>query len=225
MFAPDIWFQQLVLLLSIGGAVGAVMAYLRWRKRLASIRPVLLPAGLFALFGTLDALVTLQGTINAPTNEGNPTIRLFLVWGGWVGQCVGTVLWVWGWAWLADRLGVWRSKTRGWPAGLLGWARLWLLYSLALGHLYGYLSWTDRASPIVVLNWELYWFLWRQARFLIHISPFGDILYSAMLMGAPAAGLHSVWDWGWRRLQLKHPVAPVPEPAQPAQTGEDRQNL
>jgi hypothetical protein len=62
IFDPLFLGQQLVLLLVILVALSLAAVYLHWRGRLTSVRPLVVPLTLAALFGTLDGLVTLSGT-------------------------------------------------------------------------------------------------------------------------------------------------------------------
>lgn len=202
IFERSILGQQIVLLLSIAAAIGLAYAYLRWRHRLSSLRSLWLPLSLFTLFGTLDALVTVRGTWNAPWREGNPAMRAFLVWGGWIGQCVGSAVWIVGWTLVLDGLESLRLRLAGRWAALVGWLRLWTAYALALGHLNGFASWgavpgADVATRgfFVFLDW-----LWAREPGLFAISPFGYPLYAGLFFGGLCALLHAATAAALRRV-------------------------
>jgi len=187
VFARAILGQELVLLCAIGLAMALIYAGLRWRGQLDLLRRVWLPALLFAIFGTLDALVTLVGTWDASLREGNPTTRAFLVWGGWVGLVIGTVLYVLFWAAVVIGLESLRQRyTRLWASVLSG-AQLLVLYALAMGHFWGFLTWT-RHYP--AWGWDVQNYLSIHAPWLYAISPLGYGIYVGLVLGAICTAVH-----------------------------------
>jgi hypothetical protein len=181
-------FAQFVLVTLVGMALGLVYAYLRWRGQLDALRRLWLPALLWTVFGTLDALATTIGTWDAPWNEGNPTTRAFLIWGGWVGLVIGTFLYVLFWAAVVLGLEALRRRSGRVWASVLGGAQLLILYALAMGHLWGFLTWT----PLVQVVWPgpLIDFLSQRAPWLYAISPLGYGLYFGLILGAICTALH-----------------------------------
>lgn len=190
LFSPDILPQQIILLLTIGLSIGLVIGYLYWRNRLDSARPLLIPIFFFVVFGTLDALMTMRVIWNAPWREGNSVIRAFLEWGGWWGQCVGTAVWVVSWSLFVDGLESLRRRVDGRWGTLLSWGRLLTVYVLAVGHLDGFVSWTDSPSRLVDLFSGFDRFLWQKAAWLRDFSPFGWPLYTGLFFGGLCALLH-----------------------------------
>src|SRR6266542_2717402 len=81
-------FPQIILLCSILLAIVLGLLYLRRRGHLQSLQLIWFPLLGFAIFGICDALVTLEGTWQSPWREANPSMRAFLLWGGWWGQCL-----------------------------------------------------------------------------------------------------------------------------------------
>lgn len=134
IFARAFLGQELILVGAIMLALELIYIYLRQRNQLDLLRRVWLPALFWAIFGTLDALVTLVGTWGDPSREGNPTTRAFLSWGGWAGLVLGTFLYVLLWALVVIRLETLRGRLGGVWARVLGGAQLLILYALAAGH-------------------------------------------------------------------------------------------
>jgi hypothetical protein len=180
--------QQLVLLLTIGLAIGLAIVYLRWRSHLDLLRALWLPATLFAIFGTLDALVTMAGTWNGPWREANPTMRAFLLWAGWWGQCVGSFLWVIGWTLVVDGLESLRQRLGGRGASIARGMQLLALYGLAAGHISGFLSWIFLARLPAVA--EVFFGLYQRIPWLDAISPFSYPLYLGLSFGGLCTLLH-----------------------------------
>lgn len=203
--------QELILLGSIVLAMGLIYSYLRWRAQLDVLRHVWLPALLWATFGPLDALVTIVGTWGDPWREANPLVRAWLLWDGWVGQVIYTFLYVLFWAAvvfaldeLRRRLGVGRlGGVSGFVAYLLGALQLLILYTLALGHLYGFLSWTpylQTISPFIA-------FFEARTPWLFSDSPLGYLLDFGTAMGAVCTVLHLGIAALLRRMSIREPVA------------------
>lgn len=164
--------------------------YLRWRDRLDSARFLLIPILFFAFSGTLDALVTMHGTRDAPWRERNDAVRPFLEWGGWWGQCLATAAWIIGWSLFVDGLESLRRRLTGHWAALLNWGRLLTVYALAVGHLDGFLSWTHSPVWLADLFSVVERFLQEKAAWLEPISPFGWPLYIGLLLGGLCALVH-----------------------------------
>lgn len=190
IFSRDVLPQQVVLLLTIIVSAGAALAYIHRKGRLDSIRPVVVPLFFYAVFGTLDALVTLRGTWNDPWREGNPSLRVFLVWGGWWGQCIGTALWVLVWLLILDGLEVLRRRSRGRARAFWGGSRLLTAYALATGHLYGLLTWIHWPPLLYGVFSAFGRFLWEEAEWLVRISPFSTPLYVGLFFGGMCALTH-----------------------------------
>jgi hypothetical protein len=194
IFARALLGQELILLGAIGLAMGLIYAYLRWRGQLDLLPRVWLPALLWAIFGPLDALVTIVGTWGDPWAEGNPLVRAWLIWDGWVGQVVYTFLYVLFWAVVVVGLEELRGRVGGirpdgiggFLAYLLGAAQLITLYALAVGHLYGFLSWTPYLQPI----WPLITYFEVHVPWLFSDSPIGYLLDWGTALGAICTVLH-----------------------------------
>ena len=139
IFAQAILAPQFVLIGAIGLAVWLVYLYLRRWGQLDLARRVWLPTLLWALFGTLDSLVTMVGTWGDPSREGNPTTRAFLYWGAWLGLTLGAFLYVLFWAAIVVALEALRRRLGGAWASVFGGVQLLILYALAIGHYFGFL--------------------------------------------------------------------------------------
>jgi len=191
LFSHRVVVLQIILLLTIGASIGLVAGYLHRRGRLGYVRPWLIPISLFAVFGSLDAWVTMSGTWNAPWREGNPSIRVFMEWGGWWGQCVATAAWIIGWSLLVDGLGLLGRRLTGPWGTLVSYVPLLTLYALALGHLDGLLSWTGSPAWLAGLFLAFERFLREEVAWLVAFSPFGTPLYTGLFFGGMCALLHS----------------------------------
>lgn len=188
---PQLLGQQGVLLLAILLALALAIAYLWRRGRLSSLRALAVPLAVAVVFGTLDGLVTLSGTYYYPTIEGNPTLRAILLWGGWLGLCLWSVLWVFAWALVLDGLESLRLRLP-WSGArvLLGGARLYIAYVLAMLHLSDVISWTGSPALLEqVITGFLGW-LAVHALGLAMASPIGDYLYVGLVFGALCTILH-----------------------------------
>jgi hypothetical protein len=183
IFARALLGQELILVGTIALAIGLVITYLRWRGQLDLLRRAWPAALLWAIFGTLDALVTIVGTWGAPWREANPTLRAMLTWDGWVGQLIYTFVWVLFWAAIVIGLEELRRRLGGVWEYPLGAVQLLILYALALGHLYGYLSWTPYIhAPLLV-------FLYERAPWLFDGSPLGVFSNLSLILGAVLTAL------------------------------------
>lgn len=189
IFARALLGQELILVGAIGLAMGLIYTFMRARGQLDLLldllRHVSLPALLWALFGTLDALVTLVGTWGDPSREGNPTTRAFLAWGGWAGLVFGTFLYVLFWAAVIVGLEALHGRRGGAWAGVLGGMQLLILYALAVGHFFGFLSWTPYFPFWPLLSW-----LYAYDRWFFTTSPLGYDLYIGVTLGALCTALH-----------------------------------
>jgi hypothetical protein len=180
-----------VLLLVILLALGLAAAYLHQRGRLASVRPLVVPLTLVALFGTLDGLVTLSGTYYDPWSEGTPALRAVLMWGGWLGLCLWSMLWVFAWVLLLDGLASLRLRlTASWARDMVGGAQLYIFYTLAVLHASDVVAWIR--SPALLYRMLSEFFLWLidHAPGLLAITPVGYELYVGLVVGALAALIH-----------------------------------
>lgn len=185
IFARAILGQELILVGAIGLSMGLIYTYLRQRSQLDLLHRVWLPALLWAIFGTLDALVTIVGTWGAPWREANPTLRALLIWNGWVGQVIYTFFYVLFWAAVVIGLEELRRRLGGVWAYLLGAAQLLLLYTLAVGHLSGFLSWPRYIQAIL----PLIAFLNERAPWLFAVSLDYFSNY-ALILGTICTALH-----------------------------------
>src|SRR5262245_34694154 len=104
LFSSTLLLQQIVVLCSILLAIVVGLLFLHLRGHLQSLRSIWVPLLGFAIFGICDALVTLQGTWQSPWREANPSMRAFLQWAGWQGQCLGSALWILAWTLVLDVL-------------------------------------------------------------------------------------------------------------------------
>jgi hypothetical protein len=188
IFESAILGPELILLGAIALALGLTYAYLRTRAQLDLLRRVWLPTLLWSTFGSLDALVTMAGTWGAPQQEGNPSTRAFLYLGGWLGLTLKTFLFVLFWAALVIGLEALRRRLGGAWAHALGAAQLLILYALAMGHLYGFLSWTP--AFFVFHVWRLIDYLYVHARWIFTTSPLGSGLYIGLALGSLCTALH-----------------------------------
>jgi hypothetical protein len=148
IFSRAILGQELILVGTIGLAMGLIYTYLRQRGQLDLLGRAWLPALLWAIFGSLDALVTIVGTWGDPWHEANPIVRSFLLWNGWVGQVIYTFFYVLFWAAIVIGLEALLRRLGGVWTSLLGALQLLILYRLALEHCYGFFSWTPAFPSI-----------------------------------------------------------------------------
>jgi len=193
--------QQIVLLCSILLAIVLGLLYLHWRSHLQSLRSISVPLLGFAIFGICDALLTLHGTWQSPWREANPSMRVFLLWGGWWGQCLGSALWILAWTLVLDRMESWRAGGSIRTACLASGLRLWVVYGLAIGHLNGFVSWLAPSNDVARI-FAAFRRLWvTQAAWLAAISPFGYPLYSGLCFGSVCALAHVLIVWGYERGQ------------------------
>jgi hypothetical protein len=202
LFSSTLILQQTVLICSILLAIGLGFGYLHQRGHLQSLRPACVPLIGFAVFGICDALVTLHGTWQAPWREANPSMRAFLIWCGWWGQCLGSVLWIFAWVLVLDGLESWRSRASKRTAERISWLRLWIVYALALGHLNGFVSWVDRSGPVATLFSLFYRFWSRNIGWIGPLSPFGYPLYSGLFFGGACALAHAIIVRLYQRRQV-----------------------
>ncbi len=199
LFSHGVVVLQVILLLTIGASIGLVIIYLHRLGRLGYVRPWLIPIALFAVFGSLDAWVTMSGTWNAPWREGNPSIRAFMEWGGWWGQCIATAVWIVGWSLLVDGLGWLGRRLPGRWGTLVSYSPLLTFYALAIGHLDGLVSWTGSPAWLADLFGTFERFLREKATWLVASSPFGMPLYTGLFFGGLCALLHSGIAAGLKR--------------------------
>ncbi len=191
IFSRALILQEIALVCTILISIGAGCIVLRWRAHLRVLRAMRVPLAGFALFGLCDVLVTLHGTWHAPWREANPAMRAFLFWGSWWGLCLGSALWIVAWTLVFDWLEALRECHPG-RATRIGWLQLWIGYALALGHLNGFVSWTQTPSSIARLFRQFYTLWSGYAGWLGALSPFGYPLYSGLCFGAIATIIHVV---------------------------------
>jgi len=190
LFSRVLLPQQVILIGSIVLAIALGIAYLCWRGRLIALRPVRIPLLLFALFGTCDALMTLSGTWQAPWREANPSMRAFLQWGGWWGQCLGSMLWILAWTLVFDGLESLRRHLHSRWMAVVDCIRLWTVYALAVGHLDGFVSWSNWPGTVAML-FRTFHHAWSvNAGWLTTLSPFGGPLYSGLCFGGLCTLVH-----------------------------------
>ncbi|HYM27212.1 MAG TPA: hypothetical protein VET66_03635 [Steroidobacteraceae bacterium] len=185
IFAREVLGQELVLIGTIALALGVIYGYLRWRGQLDALRRLWPPSLLWVICGTLDALITMVGTANDPTREANSILRGWLVRDGWVGQLIYTFPYILIWAGVVIGLEELRRRVRGAWAFLLGALQLTILYSLALGHLYGFLSWTPSAEAFA----PLFAFVQAHAPWLLSDSLIGYFIDVQLVIGLGCVAL------------------------------------
>ncbi|HEY8324775.1 MAG: hypothetical protein ACHQ1E_13260 [Ktedonobacterales bacterium] len=204
IFTQAILGQELTLVGVIGAEMGLIYAFLRLRGHLGVLRHVWLPALLWAIFGILDALVTMVGTWGDPWREANSWLRAWLLWDGWVGQLIYTFLYVLIWASVVIGLEALRRRAGGFWPYLLGVAQLLILYRLALEHFYGFLTWT----ALNQLAWNFIAFFVARTPWLFSDSVVGYVLDFATALAAICVVLHLTIAALLRRLAPPTPVAP-----------------
>ncbi len=134
---------QGLTLFSIAAAIIAWIVI--YRKSGVDLGQYAIPIGLWILFGSLDALMTANGTFGNPLREENPLTRFALLqWGFW-GMPLASFLWVSLWAGIVLVL----NKRIAPAAARL--PSLAIFYSLAVGHLFGFSSWYTPLCPIAEL--------------------------------------------------------------------------
>ncbi|HEX6817187.1 MAG TPA: hypothetical protein VF120_02345 [Ktedonobacterales bacterium] len=209
IFERAILGQELILLSTIGLAMGLIYTYLWWRAQLDLLRHVWLPSLIWTITGTLDALVTMVGTWGDPLAEENPLLRPLLVWDGWIGQLIYTFIWVLFWAALVFGLEELRRRVGGASgihriaAYLLGAVQLLILYRLALWHFAGFLSWTPYYQPIA----RVFAFFEEHTPWLFSDSLVGYVLDLGTALGAICVALHLAVAALLRRMGIWAPVS------------------
>lgn len=212
IFARALLGQELIVFGAIGLALGLIYAYLRGRRQLDLLRRVWPPTLLWAVFGPLDALVTIVGTWGDPWREANPALRAWLIWDGWVGQVISTFLYVLFWAAVVIGLEEGRRRSGGVWEYPLGAAQILTLYTLAIEHLAGFLSWTPYLQPIMpLIGW-----LDGRAPWLFADSPLALFLNFALIVGAFLTAAQLASAALVRGMRMRAPVArPAPGPVVP----------
>lgn len=128
-----------IQLLTIGSIIAAIWAaawfYMQngLEKELWAYAP---PIALWAIFGTLDIVITAKGTFTDPLREYNPLAREVFLQVGFLGPVVASVLWIALWAAIVYFIN--RMKIP--HAGYFSLAIFW---SLAIGHFFGFSSWFE----------------------------------------------------------------------------------
>lgn len=162
MGSPGLLGASVLLVLAHVVAYALAYLYLRWRRHARILRTgLLVPLAILVAYSIPEALSTLRGTWNNPTNEADAGIRLFLTWAGWKGLCLYLMLWIVGWALALDALESLRSQGGRRRAVIFGFAQLFLLYALAMGNLDGYSSWTEHPSFFYHASADLVLALWQ----------------------------------------------------------------
>ncbi len=121
-------FQMVTAIAVAASIIGWIAIYRRFGVKL---EPFVVPIALWIIFGTLDILITVRGTLFNPANEGNPLARLFLETGPF-GAAIASILWISLWAGVVLIL----SKKKAPQVFPLA-----VFYSLAIGHFSGFSSW------------------------------------------------------------------------------------
>lgn|GEM_PF-5283972 len=193
---------QLILLVTNSLTIALLALLLKRWQLLGDLRPLVIPLTLFAVFGTLDALVTTQGTWDAPSHEANPIARLFLVWGGWPGYCLNCALWIVWWVLVLAGLTALRRHSKPSTGRVMDGLRLWVAYALGLGHLGGWLSWGfGRWLPHLAEAYrQLHQFLHTHCPDLLRFSPLGPGLYDGLIYGGLATIVHLGLGWALSRV-------------------------
>jgi hypothetical protein len=126
---------QLITFFSILVAMGAWIWIFVKNGLGPQLRLFLLPICLWFVFGTLDILITVEGTYANPLSEANPATRILLVQFGPWGAALASALWISLWAGIVYAL----NKTK--PGRAAEFVSLAIFYSLAAGHFLGFASW------------------------------------------------------------------------------------
>jgi hypothetical protein len=188
---------QLILLVTNSLTIALLVLLFRRWQLLDDLRPLAFPLALFAVFGTLDALVTTQGTWTNPHREANPMACVFLVWGGWLGYCLNCALWIAWWVLVLAGLTALRRRSEPPTVHVVDGLRLWVAYALGLGHLGGWLSWGHgRWLPdLAEVYRQLHLALHAHCPALLRLSPLGPGLYDGLVYGGLAAIAHLGVRW------------------------------
>lgn len=188
---------QLILLVTNSLTIALLVLLFRRWQLLGDLRPLVVPLALFAVFGTLDALVTTRGTWTDPYHEANPMARLFLMWGGWPGYCLNCALWIVCWVLVLGGLTALRRRAKPSTGRIMDGLRLWVAYALGLGHLGGWLSWgPGRWLPHLAAAYrQLHLLLHTHCPDLLRFSPLGPGLYDGLIYGGLATIVHLGLRW------------------------------
>jgi hypothetical protein len=182
--------EQVTLVCALLLAFGVALLYLHRRGRQALLRSLWVPAlGVVAL-SMPDALVTLQGTWAAPTNEANPFVAVFLRWLGWRGLCLAFPLWILGWTLFLDALESWRQRLSLRRAHWIGQLQLFTVYALAMGHLDGLSSWTHVPALFYHASNAVVSLLLQHGPWPLDVFPLGYVLYPSLVFGAACVLAH-----------------------------------
>lgn len=188
----NVLFAQIVVFLTIIISIIFVLWILWKRKRLHILRILAIPITLFFIFGTLDALITIKGTFLEPLMESNPLAKSFLLIGGWIGFSILTFFWITSFSLLA--LLIYETSIKFKPPNnkIIESLSLFIFYSLAMGHLFGFSSWVNWFPVIKNIAFGFENLISSNFPFLLEISPFGSLLYLGMLSGAILTYIHIV---------------------------------
>jgi hypothetical protein len=140
-----------------------------FRKRQVSVGLFRFPLALWAIFGTLDIILTAKGILEGTSGEGFWLARLVFGIFGIAGPVVASVLWISLWAGVVLALNRMRVP-------FYSTMSLMIFYALAIGHFFGFSSW------FVPACWP--------ARPVYGIMPdFGSI---GIFLAIPAAVIHTI---------------------------------
>ncbi len=212
MDARDLAAEQVALAGTLLVASLASLAYLGWRRHLAMLRALYLPAILIVVFGVPDALLTLRGNWAVPTREANPFIAAFLRWAGWRGLCLAFALWISGWTLALDGLETLQRRLPGRCGAWVRTAQLYMLYAVALGHLDGLTSWTHAPAAVYRASWGLLAELREHAAWSMPIFPLAYLLYPALTYAVLFTLVHGGIAGGARSMRRKATSALFPAP-------------
>jgi len=132
----QVLLAQLITIACI--ALSIVFWVFVYRKEKVAVEPYIVPIALWAVFGTLDILITARGTLGDPLREGNPLARAVFVEFGFWGPAIASMLWIALWSFIVLAINFFFKKDN---KNVVEFVSLAIFYSLAAGHIFGFSSW------------------------------------------------------------------------------------
>lgn len=135
----DILGSGEVLLIQLVSVIAIVASIILWLwiyvRSSVPLRGYAIPIILWIIFGSLDVLLTVRGTIASPMVEYNPLTRFLLENFGYAGGPIAVILWIALWASFVFAINRVARKD------VAVYVSLTTFYALAAGHLLGFSSW------------------------------------------------------------------------------------
>jgi hypothetical protein len=176
------WYELIVQIAALMAIAASIVAwFFIYRKSKLSLKPYVVPIGLWILFGTLDVLLTSRTIVLDRIYSAEPPYNLIVI-ALTTASLIGvvSVAWISFWSWIVLVVNTSLKK--------ISWAvfiSLAIFYSLALGHLF---SLSSQFAPLYQF-YEMFWGLlpeWMNAL----VAGASPALAMAILAGCVLAVLH-----------------------------------